>query len=43
MTIRQIQNAVRIAVDSIDLDSTAARLRVRELAGEKQNRKELAL
>ena len=43
MTIRQIQNAVRIAVESIDLDSTAARLRVRELAAEKQSRKESPL
>ncbi len=43
MTIRQIQTAVRIAVNSIDLDSTAARVRVRELAAKKQDRKDFPL
>lgn len=43
MTIRQIQNAVRIAVHSIDLDSTATRARVRGLAEKNQDRKESTL
>lgn len=43
MTIRQIQTAVRIAVNSIDLDSAAARVRVRELAAKDLDRKDSPL